>query len=254
MLVQRCPMLKALRDIATACAFALIGAVTAAPSSAASLSPEDIWQRTVAGYAALHSYSDTGTVLVEGPGISDKHSFKTRYQAPRSFYFDFVKSEDVDRYVIWSDAEAFHTWWKTTGVEDEYTRGSGTAAFGQADYLTAGSALKLPPLIFSQSGLQGPLTNFKDPVLDGSETIGGHDCHRLVGMTRDVYTATGREVNIRKLTVWIESDNFLILKVVEGSPKGMPPMQAMQTTTTFEPVANPKLDEASFKFDVPTAN
>ncbi len=257
MLVQRPMIATALRELSTAfvMAFAIATAAAAAPAAVpATPTAKDIWTRTLAAYAALRSYSDSGTVLVESPGVSEKHSFTMRYQAPRSFFFDFVKHEDADRYVIWSDADAFHTWWQTTGVEDEYPKGTGVNAFGQADFLTAGSALKLPPLIFAQSGLQGSLTNFKDPVLDGTEKLGVHNCYRLVGMTRDIYTATQREVNIRKLTVWIERDTLLIRKIVEGSPKGIPAAQAMQSTTTFEPKANPKLDAASFHFEAPEAN
>lgn len=246
-----------LRDLATRVAlllslFAVANAALAGGDAA--LSPEDIWKRTLEGYATMQSYSDTGTVEVDGAGINDKHNFTTRYKTPRGYFLEFIKREDVDRYVIWSDADAFHTWWKTTGLVEDYPLGSGVHAFGQADYLTTGSALKLAPLFFSQSGLQGPFVNFKDLTLEGSETIGSHDCYKLAGVTRDVYAATGREVNIRKLTVWIDKQSLLIVKVLEGAAKGTPPAQAMQTTTTFQPIANPQLDDASFHFDAPAAN
>ena len=231
----------------------LANAADPAPAPAAG-SADEIWQKTIAGYAAIKSYSDTGTVHVEMPGIDETHKFTSRYQSPRSYFFDFQKHEDADRYVIWSDANAFHTWWRTTQLEDEYPPGTGVNAFGQADFLTVGSALKLAPLFFSESGLQGALVNFKDLQLDGTEDLAGHKCYRIIGITRDVYTATGREVNIRQLTVWIEADTFLIRKVVEDSPRGTPPAQAGQTTTTFEPKANPKLDDAAFHFEAPAAN
>ncbi len=246
-----------LQDLATRLAtlFSLFALAPAALAGAdAAMSPEDIWKRTLEGYATIQSYSDTGTVEVEGAGINDRHTFVTRYQKPRSYFLEFTKNGGVDSYVIWSDAEAFHTWWKTTGLVEDYPRGSGVFAFGQAGYLTTGSALKLAPLFFSQSGLQGPFINFKDLTLEGSETIGSHDCYKLAGVTRDVYAATGREVNIHKLTAWIDKQSLLIVKVLEGAAKGTPPAQAMQTTTTFEPIANPQLEDASFKFDAPAAN
>jgi outer membrane lipoprotein-sorting protein len=247
MFVRKWSTLATVLAVALACAAAAAAPVTAP-------TPEDIWQRSRAVYEGLTSYADTGVVLVEAPSISESHAFTTRFQAPRRLYFDFVKNEDVDRYVIWSDAEAFHTWWQTTGVEDEYPRGSGIGAFAQADYLTTGSALKLPPLIFPQSGLQGPLTNFKDFVLDGTEKIGGSTCYRLAGRTSDIYTATGREVNIRKMTVWIDSETLLIRKIFEDTPKGVPVSQFMHTTTTFEPQLNPALKDDAFDFEAPTVN
>lgn len=246
-----------LQDLATRAATLLslfVAANTALAAGDAALSPDDIWKRTAENYATIQSYSDTGTVVIEGAGINDTHRFTTRYQAPRSYFLEFIKTGDVDRYVIWSDAEAFHTWWKTTGVVEDYPRGTGAHAFGQAGYLTKGSALVLAPLFFSQSGLQGPFINFEDLELEGSENVGGHDCYKIAGMTRDVYAATGREVNIHKLSVWIDKQTFLIIKIYEGPPKGTPPAQAMYSTTTFDPVANPQLNEASFKFDAPEAN
>jgi outer membrane lipoprotein-sorting protein len=228
-------------------AFTAMSAAHAAPSA------EDILKHMNDAYAGLKSYSDTGTVLFETPGIEDKHSFASRFQTPRSFYFDFKKAGNVDRYVIWSDAEAFHTWWMTTGVEDEYPKGSGIGAFSQADYLTSGSALLIPTLLFPGSGLAGPLTNYQDAVLEGNEKVDGHDCYRLKGTTRDVYTATGREVNIRKLTLWIDTQSLLIRKIFEDTPKGSPVHDYKHTTTTYQPLANPKLDANSFRFVAPAS-
>lgn len=237
----------------------LLVAMTASFASAADPAPAagsagDIWQKTVAAYAGLKSYSDSGKVLIELPGLTETHNFTSRFQSPRFYFFDFTKHEDSDRYVIWSDAQAFHTWWRTTQLEDEYPPGTGINAFGQADFLTAGSALKLAPLIFAGSGLQGPLLNFDDMQLDGTEDLGGHKCYRLIGMTRDVYAATGNVVNVRQITVWIETGTYMIRKIVEDSPRGTPPAQAGQTTTTFDPTPNPKLDATSFHFEAPAAN
>lgn len=243
----------AIRGAALAAMLAWTGAGLAG-AAAAEPSAEEIWKRTVESYAAVQTYADTGSVEVQGAGIHDKHTFLTRYRGPRNFFMEFTKNEDSDRYVIWSDAEAFHTWWRTTGLVEDYPVGSGAGAFGQADFLTAGAVMKLAPLLFSQAGLQGPLVNFKDPELEGSETVASHDCYKLVGLTRDVYAATGREVNIRQLTVWIDKTTSAIIKTLEGVPKGTPPAQGMQTTTTFEPVTDPKLDDESFKFDAPAAN
>src|SRR5438105_2666522 len=74
---------------------------------------DDTLQRARVAYAELRSYADTGVVLFEyGSSSKDRHSFSTYFnRTPRHFYFDFKK--DVgDRYVIWGDPEAFHTWWK----------------------------------------------------------------------------------------------------------------------------------------------
>ena len=66
---------------------------------------------------------------------------------------------------------------------------------------------------------------------------------------RDTYAATGKEVNIRKVTVWIDTESFLIRKMVEES-KPLPG-QRSRDITSFEPRANPTLQDASFKFIPP---
>lgn len=231
----------------------LIGASLARAETTASTGDE-IWKKTVATYAEIKSYSDTGTVTMEMPGLTEKHTFKSRYQGPRSYFFDFLKQDGVDRFVIWSDAQAFHTWWMTTQLEEEYPKGTGVNAFSQAGYLTKGSALMLAPLFFKGSGLQGSFSNYADIELEGTEKIGANECYRIVGMGRDIYTATQREVNIRQITVWIDVKTNMIRKVVEDSPKGTPPALAGQWTITFEPQADPKLDASSFLFDPPAAN
>jgi outer membrane lipoprotein-sorting protein len=221
------------------------------PSSAA----DDVLSRSRAVYASLNSYADAGTVVQEyGPANApsrDRHTFTTYFnRAPRGFYFDF-KKESGDRYVIWGDPEAFHTWWKTTGVKEDYPNPNNTGAFGTAGAQTVGSALKIPTLLYSKAPLQGSFTNFADAAREGDEDVGGHRCYRLAGTARDIYGATGHESNVRKMTVWIDAESLLIRKVVEV-PKDVPPGQVSRTTTTFEPQANPALDEGRFKFSPPS--
>src|SRR3982751_3547607 len=77
-----------------------------------SLAANEVLQRSFAKYASLTSYSDTGVVVYEyGTASKDRHTFTTYFsRAPRSYYFDF-KKESGERFVIWGDPEAFHTWW-----------------------------------------------------------------------------------------------------------------------------------------------
>jgi outer membrane lipoprotein-sorting protein len=226
----------------------------ALPRTANSAATDDVLARSRAIYASLRSYADTGTIEHEygsaGDPSRDRHSFTTYFnRAPRHFYLEFRK-QGVDRYVIWGDPDAFHTWWKTTGAMEDYPNPNNLGAFTTADYQTAGSAMKIPTLLYSKAPLQGPFSHFDDPVVGGMEEIGGHRCYRLAGATRDVYGITGREVNIRKMTVWIDAESFLIRRVRE-EPKGALPGQINRTTTTFEPQANPALDDKRFKFVPP---
>lgn len=213
---------------------------------------EDAMARSRAMYAALNSYADAGVVINEfGTSSKEQHTFTTYFsRVPRGFYFDF-KKENGDRYVIWGDPQAFHTWWKTTGVKDDYPNPNNTGAFGTADPHTLGSALKITTLLYSKAPLQGAFTNFKDQVLDGTEEIDGHRCYRLVGTASDIYSATGHESNVRKMTVWIDTESLLIRQVMEV-PKDVLPGHIDRITTMFKPVANPTLEDSHFNFTPPS--
>lgn len=218
---------------------------------------DDPLAQSRAVYAALKSYADTGTVLQEfGPAaapVRERHAFKTYYRAPRHFFFDFTKGEKPGgiRFVIWGDGEAFHTWWSTTGLEETYPRGSGARAFVLSTHPTVGSSVLISPLLFAGAGLIGTLEELANVSLQGTETIGGRQCHKLAGVARSRY-ATGHEVNIRRTTVWIDVQSLLVRRVFEDTPRGTPAGSVSRVTTTFEPQANPTLDSSRFRFAVPS--
>ncbi len=219
-------------------------------------SAEDILARSKAAYASLKSYADSGTVLLEygpvGPVngvVRELHTFRTYYRAPRSFLFDFAREKNTDRFVVWSDDQAFHTWWKTTGVEESYPKGQGVTAFATGAPPTKGSLTQIAPLLFATSGLAGTVTEFGDVTDTRTEKLDGHPCYRLTGVAKSVYRATGREVNVRPTIVWIDSETLLVRKVVETLQA--PPEDVNMVTTTFSPHANPTLSDASFRFTPP---
>jgi outer membrane lipoprotein-sorting protein len=227
--------------------------LTAFPLALPSHADDDVLARSRAMYAALNSYADTGIIIKEGGSatqpVRDRHTFTTSFsRAPRGFFFEF-KKEGGDRFVVWGDPQAFHTWWKTTSVKSDYPNPSNTGAFVGTEVQTIGSSAKIPPLLYSKASLPSVFANFTDAVLEGDDDVGGHKCHRLAGTARDVYGATGREVNVRKMTVWIDDESLLIRQIVEEwKPL---PGQISRVTTTFEPQANPTLDDGRFKFTPP---
>lgn len=228
--------------------FPLLGQFSTGRSAAAT---DDVLARSRALYAALNSYADTGVVIHEfGASSKEQNTFTTYFKrAPRGYYFDFRKGSG-DRFIIWGDPDAFHTWWKTTSVKTDFPNPNNISAFATAEPSAHVAAIKIAPLLYSKAQFQGAFTNFNDAVEDGMEDVGGHRCYRLVGNAFDIYGATGRETNVRKMTVWIDAKSLLIRKVVEV-PKEQLPGQIDRLTTTFEPQANPKLDESQFKFTPP---
>jgi outer membrane lipoprotein-sorting protein len=240
--------LRAIRAVG-ACAVVVTVVVVAGPERLTAA--DDVWQRSRAMYAALGSYADTGTVIEEyAASARDQHTFTTVFKkSPRGFLFDF-KKQGGGRFVIWGDPDAFHTWWQTTGVRDDYPNPNNLGAFSTADFQTYSSAMKVPLLLYSKAPLQGTFTNFTDPMEDGTEVVAGRKCYRVVGITHDAYSATGREVNVRRLTIWIDAESLVIRKTLE-EPRQQLPGQRSRRTTTYVPQINPALDASRFRFTPP---
>jgi hypothetical protein len=214
--------------------------------------PDDILARSREMYGALRSYADSGSVEVEyGATSADRHTFTTLFnRAPRRFLFEFRK-QGGDRYVIWGDPDAFHNWWKTTGVRSDYPNPSNTGVFTGAGAVTAESAGAIPPLLYAKGALPSILDHFDDASSTGFEEIDGRRCARISGTAKDVYGATGKAVNVRKVTVWIDAQSLLIRRILEE--RQALPGTRNRTTITFRPVANPTIDEARFRFSPPAA-
>jgi hypothetical protein len=217
---------------------------------------QDLFARSRAAYAALKSYSDTGTVLIEA-GLAanpsrETHTFHTHFRAPRHYDFEFneARTSGGRRFVMWSDDEAFHNWWSHSEVESVFPKGRGAMAFPPIGAGTAGSSALISPLLFQGAGLVGTLTTLGEITGAGEETVSGRKCHRIMGIAKWVYP-TGYETGVRRVTVWIDAESMLIRKVMEDTPKGSHPRAIGRLTTTLEPVANPVLDDSKFRFAVP---
>ena len=80
----------------------------------------------------------------------------------------------------------------------------------------------------------------------------GRRCFRILGVERWRYPS-GRETGVRAITLWIDAETYLIHKVMEDTPKGMPRGQVSRRTTTIKYQVNPKLEPAQFRFAVPAS-
>jgi outer membrane lipoprotein-sorting protein len=214
-----------------------------------------ILEESRAAYAALASYADRGEVRIETgsagvPVWEEKHRFTTAFRTPRNFQFDFHKANG-ERLVVWCDGGDFQSWWSATHVHETYPKGKGHQAFAMSSYPTRGASLQLSPLLFSQAGLQGPLTALAEPRLEGAETLGGRRVLKLVGDVGLGYAKTGAVTSVRKTTVWIDAETHLVRQVLEDTPTNAAAGTVDRITTSFEPKANPPLDDGAFRFDVP---
>lgn len=216
---------------------------------------DDILARSRAMYATLKSYADTGTVVYEyGTTSVSRHTFKTYYRAPRNFYFEFVedKADGGSKWVIWCEGADFQAWASDTGIHNVYPPGQGAAAFLGATYPTVGSATQMASVLFAKAGLNSTLAELTDMAPAGTEQINGRAAHKLSGIARGIYGATGHIHNVRRTAVWIDTETLLVRKIFEDTPKGTVAGSRRLVTTTFEAQANPSLEDSRFKFVVPS--
>jgi hypothetical protein len=221
------------------------------------LSPAQVLKQSRDTYAALSSYSDSGSITStyrsgSAPASVDTYTFYTAYHTPRQFLLEFKKGPEVadERFVIWSEGQDFNSWWSATKVHEQYPQGRGANAFALGAYPTQGAAVMIPPLLFAKAGLQGPLASFTLSKGAGTEKIGDHLCYRLLGEEAMAYK-TGNVAGGRAVTVWIDAQSLLVRKVFEDTPSDSASDTINTITTNLEPLANPAIDSARFHFDVP---
>lgn len=217
-------------------------------------SGEALLARTRTAYASMHSYVDQGVVRTEyrgaaGPALVERHTFTTVYRAPRLFLLDFRRDPKLppERYVVWGDDEAFHTWWSETRVQQDFPKGRGATAFALSALPTHDVVTIIPPLLFANAGLQGAVANLTGVRDAGEETVDGSPCEKLVGELNLAYR-TGNVTGARKVTVWIDKGSSLVRRVFEDTPQGSGTGVVSTVTFTLSGTANPALDSSRFHF------
>ncbi len=248
---------------------ALLGAMlgTASPDTGAgrrtAFRAEDVLAKTRAAYASLTSYADSGTVLADAGGFTDRSTFRTLFiRDPRYLLIDyrFVASEYKSgfrlpgdaRTVIWMENGEMETWISKTQAHETYPADGGhqVDALKYANYGTTGISVLIPSHLYSKSGLVSIVHATEEPQPDGFETVNGRRCFRILGVERWRYPS-GKETGVRPITLWIDAETYLIHKIVEDTPKGMPRGSIQRQTFTFKHQINPKLDPSQFHFAAP---
>ena len=251
---------------AIACAAALwSGAPIVVAQATSSLPPE--LTRSIAYYATLTSYADSGTVTVDTGGIVDKARFTTYFRrASRDLFFDFQSLTSVTvktghtidmrahRVVLWMFSGAMQTYHIPTPQPLQQVgsdAGAQVRALSGISHPTSGAAIIIPSLLYSQARLPSAILQIEQAGVAGVEPINGRPCHRVSG-TAAAYYPSGKRTGVRPVTVWIDTETQLVRRVVEDTPEGYGDGKAtLRITFDYEPQANPAIDDARFQFKVP---
>lgn len=247
-------------------AFVAIAAATHAGATRhAAYDANEVLTKTRAAYEALTSYADSGTVLDESTGFTDRSIFRTFFtREPNNLFIEFrgVASEYkignrvplTSHVVLWMQAGELETWSSASQAHETYPRAAGQQvnAVKNAAYYTANISVLVPSHLYSQAGMASPLHAAEDVEADGFEVVNGRKCFRLLGVERWRYPS-GQETGVRAITIWIDAETYLIHKVFQDTPRGYPRNEISRRTTTIKHRANPKLTPAQFRYTVPAS-
>jgi outer membrane lipoprotein-sorting protein len=225
---------------------------------------EEVLAKTRAAYAALTSYADSGTVLDESSGFTDRSTFRTFLtRTPRKMFIEYraVASEYKSGHrlqltgdiVFWIEKDDLQSWSGKTQDHITYPATDTQAqvnALKNAGYSTKGISILVPSFFYTKAGLASPVHAAEEVEADGFETVNGRKCYRLLGVERWRYPS-GRETGVRAITLWVDAETYLIHKIFQDTPKAMPRNEISRRTTTLKHQMNPTIDPAQFKFVVP---
>jgi hypothetical protein len=204
--------------------------------------PDDPLMAAVAArYAALSSYSDTGTVetVYRWPGtpaLCETHSFSTAFRRPRAFYFHFIADPAAggDEFVVWCDGIGpFQSWWKATGVHEVYDGGRGALAFALGSSPTKESVNLLAPFLFPAAELSGPISKLFGVTEQPATQLDGRRVRLLAAMGHQ--TGLGEET--REIEVWLDTETGLIRQTFLGTMANQTQDLVDETTYRLEPGA-----------------
>lgn len=242
---------------------ALAEVVDTGAARRAAFDANEVLGKMRAAYAALTSYADSGTVLDETVGYTDRSTFRTFFtREPNNLFIEFRGHASEYKsgarvplnahIVLWMENGELQTWSGASQAHETYPRAAGQQVYAvkSAGYGTLGISVLVPSHLYTNAGMASPIHAAEEVEADGFETVNGRKCHRVLGIERWRYPS-GQVTGVRPITIWIDAETYLIHKVLQDTPKGYPRGQINRRITTIKHRANPKLAPAQFRYTVP---
>jgi outer membrane lipoprotein-sorting protein len=232
-------MIKAIKQ-GVGLGFVLILAGCSEP--APSLSISEILNRVQEMYAECESYRDQGevrTVFIQKDesNWTDVKRFSTSFQRPDRFRFEYRESTfggKPQQYMIHMDGGSVQTWWDINpGVKKPWSLGFAIAG---ATGVSGGSAVTVPNLLMPDRVDARSVLELSQVKQLEDAKINGRVCYRV----------EGRGVLGTRTVLWIDRKTFGLRRIEEW--KKFPSFEA-ETTTTYEPEINPRMNEKDFRFE-----
>ena len=199
----------------------------------------------VKAYASCRSYTDKGQVSItffRGDAAKTRLlRFTTAFvRKDGHFRFEYSQREEEQgewgKYIIWGQGAAVRTWWYVLSQVEE--KASLKEALANASGMSAGTTIKIPPLILVENAGDCSLTALKDLKYVGKQEIAGVVCDQIRGMHPRGNT----------VTVSIDEQHRLVREVIEE--KQYEEFFA-HTATRYTPEVNSRIPLSDLLFDPP---
>lgn len=204
------------------------------------VSARQVLDRMVAVYGSCDSYMDQGqakeVIFITGGSRVVIKRFTTAFVRPSQFRFEF--SEDSDRasqrFELARDKTSIRSWWSIRPETRYYETLKEPIA--NATGISSMSAILVPSMLFQNLGDRQLIQSLTELTLVREEKVGGRTALRIQGTS----------VNKTPLTVWIDKETFLLLKLFQ---KRSTDNYDVELTIQYEPKINPDVppDKLAFK-------
>lgn len=222
----------------TLCLLLVLGASLAYSRPPQTPSPQQIMEKMVSVYASCGSYADEGevrTTFIENSRTVVK-SFSTAFVRPSRFRFEFEETSRTDRpndYIVWRDESSIKSWWSIKPVIRTFE--SLEFALAGATGVSSSAAINVPSLLMSNLGDTHRIQSLSQLKLTGAENLAGKTAFRI----------EGRDWRNNLLTIWIDKESFLLLKIYETRKFER---FEIEQTTTYRPQINANISPEKLAF------
>jgi len=223
---------------------------------------QDILAKSREAYSKLKTYSDQGTVVEQSDNIFNRARFRTFRRQPKDFYYEYGWRTSTGsggtisiggHLVFWMKNGDLETWDEVGKMHRSYPAGSSNQITPIAGgYSSTHGALPLiASFLFPKATILNDVAEIATLSYAGMENIGGHKCHKLVGIAQSHYPS-GQTFNTRPVAIWIDADTYLLRQFFTDTPRNRGAGEIYRVTITVNPVPNPTLSDANFTYKVPS--
>lgn len=173
------------------------------------VSAKEILDRMVSVYGSCKSYEDKGQTKevffrTGGSRVVIK-PFTTAFVRPSHFRFEFTEHNNLmtQRFVVWRDQGSIRSWWSLRPETKYYE--TLTEPIARATGVSSMSALVVPSMLFQNLGDRRVIQSLTELGLVGEEKVSGRNAYRI----------RGKNVVNKWLTIWIDKETFLLVKLFQ---------------------------------------